>query len=68
MSLYQEKEKVLVQSQTVDKSLRKGYCSGVAYLTLVRIHSTLRGKLRTLLLFDFFFPSALETHTYTQKH
>ena len=56
MSLYQEKERVLVQSQMVDKSLRKGYCLGVAYLTLVRIHSTLRGKLRTLLLFGFFFP------------
>ena len=25
-------------------------------MTLVRIHSTLRGKLRTLLLFGFFFP------------
>ena len=65
MSFYQEKERVLVQSQMVDKSLRKGHCSGVVYLTLVRIHRTLRGKLRTLLLFDFFSPLLSKpTHTH----
>ena len=65
VSFYQEKERVLVQSQMVNKSLRKGHCSGVVYLTLVRIHRTLRGKLRTLLLFDFFFLCSPNSHIHT---